>query len=187
MSRIILFYIALSFINNSLIAQNVEWGKTFGGNLGGNFLNYGRSIAVDDDGNIYTTGSFEGTGDFDPGPGVYNLTSNSEYDVFISKLDRNGNFLWAKCFGGMSSNVSAPISDIGYGIVTDKDGNVYVCGAFENTVDFDPGSGVYNISSSGGEDIFILKLDASGNFIWVKTLGGSWQDVARSIAIKNKN
>ncbi|RUA08678.1 MAG: hypothetical protein DSY82_06760, partial [Flavobacteriia bacterium] len=183
MSRIILFYIALSFINNSLIGQTFEWAKSFGGD----FRNIGYSIDTDNKGNVYTTGFFEGTADFDPGPGVYNLSSNGNNDIFILKLDKGGNFVWAKSFGGLSSNVPNPIADTGYGIVTDKDGNVYVCGAFEKTVDFNPGLGIYNISSSGAEDIFILKLDTDGNFIWVKNIGGNWQDVARSIAIKNGN
>ncbi len=186
MRKLILFFIAINFLNYSLVAQKIEWGKTFGGDtLGGNFLNFGRSIDVDADGNVYTTGSFEGTGDFDPGPGIYNLTSNNEFDIFISKLNKNGDFLWAKSIGGISSTVANPKADTGYGIVTDMDGNVYVCGAFENTVDFDPGLSIYNQSSSGGTDIFILKLDTDGNFIWAKTIGGIAGDFATSIAIDN--
>ncbi len=186
MKKLILFFIAINSLIYSLVAQKIEWGKTFGGDtLGGNFLNFGRSIDVDADGNVYTTGSFEGTGDFDPGPGIYNLTSNNEFDIFISKLNKNGDFLWAKSIGGISSTVANPKADTGYGIVTDMDGNVYVCGAFENTVDFDPGLSIYNQSSSGGTDIFILKLDSDGNFIWAKTIGGIAGDFATSIAIDN--
>jgi len=55
----------------------------------------GYSVAVDSSGNVYTTGYFEGTVDFDPGAGTTNLTSNGNYDVFVSKLDSSGNLVWA--------------------------------------------------------------------------------------------
>ena len=59
----------------------------------------GSSVAVDSSGNIYTTGTFQGTVDFDPGAGTTNLTSIGGYDVFVSKLDSSGNLVWAKSFG----------------------------------------------------------------------------------------
>src|SRR5437867_570055 len=78
-------------------AQDFVWAKQ----LGGSFSDIGLSIAVDSSGNVYTTGIFQGTADFDPGPGTYNLTSaSSTFDVFISKLDSAGNFVWARRLGG---------------------------------------------------------------------------------------
>src|SRR3990172_3253311 len=62
--------------------------------MGGTSKDYGTSIAVDGSGNVYTTGVFAGTADFDPGSGTFNLTSAGSYDIFISKLDASGNFLW---------------------------------------------------------------------------------------------
>lgn len=78
---------------------------------------------------------FQGIADFDPGPGIYNLTLSTP---FISKLDSNGNFLWAKSFYGASQ---------AYALEIDHSGNVVVAGTFGNTVDFDPGIGVYNLNS----------------------------------------
>ncbi|MEC8968690.1 MAG: SBBP repeat-containing protein, partial [Bacteroidota bacterium] len=67
-------------------AQNLEWAKSFGGTGS----DWGRSITVDASGNVYTTGFFQGTADFDPGAGTNNLTSQGSNDVFIQKLDPSG-------------------------------------------------------------------------------------------------
>ena len=75
------------------------------------------------------------------------------------------NWVWAKKIGGASFS-----NDIGTCIATDVSGNVYTAGNFSGTVDFDPGAGVYNLTASGGEGIFISKLNSSGSFIWAKLL-----------------
>jgi len=142
--------------------------------MGGTSFDSGRSITTDASGNVYTTGYFQNTVDFNPGSGVSNLVSNGSYDIFISKLDANGNFIWAKSMGGTSS-------DYGYSITTDASGNVYTTGSFAGTVDFDPGSGVSNLVSNGSSDIFIQKLDANGNFLWAKSMGGTSYDSGTSI------
>ena len=140
----------------------------------------GWCITVDNNGNVYTTGDFDGTGDFDPGPGVYNLTSAGSEDIFVSKLDVNGNFVWAKRMGGGGPSTA---NDYGRSVVVDANGNVYVTGWFNYTADFDPGPGVYNLTSASGPDIFVLKLDVNGNFLWVKQMGGVGSDYGESIAI----
>ncbi len=148
------------------------WAKS----MGGSSWDKGNSIAVDDSGNVYTSGNFKGTADFDPGSGTYNLTSEGNWDFFIQKLDANGNFLWAKSMGGTHE-------DKGYAIAVNTSGNIYTIGYFQGTVDFDPGSGTYDLTSAGYYDIFIQKLDANGNFIWAKSMGGSSWDIGRSIAM----
>jgi hypothetical protein len=106
---------------------------------------------VDPGGNVYITGYFEGTADFDPGAGTYNLTSAGSWDIFISKLNASGNFVYAKQLGGNDWNE-------GPSIVVDPGGNVYTTGNFEGTVDFDPGAGTYNLTSAGSKDIFVHKM-----------------------------
>jgi hypothetical protein len=166
--------IFLYILSNSASAQNFSWAKQLGGN--GNDL--ARCVVVDASGNVYTTGRFEGTADFDPGSGFYSLTSYGFGDIFISKLDASGNFVWANQIGGIDY-------DMGNTIAIDDYGNIYIAGSFGNTVDFDPGSGIYNLTAQGGVDIFISKLDNSGNFIWAKRIGASGTDAVRSIAIDN--
>ncbi|MEQ8908418.1 MAG: SBBP repeat-containing protein [Vicingaceae bacterium] len=168
---------ALNFLlfafSSSLKAQDYEWARSFGSTS----TDIGSSITIDVSGNVYTTGYFEGTVDFDPGVGVSNLTSNGNYDVFIQKLDASGNFLWAKSFG-------ANANDVGLSIAVDASGNVYTTGYFWNTVDFDPGAGTFNLTAPGGWfNIFIQKLDASGNFQWAQSYGGGLPDLGYSIAV----
>ncbi len=134
----------------------------------------GFSIVLDAFGNNYTTGQFQGTVDFDPGVAVSNLTSNGSDDVFITKLDANGNFVWVKQIGGSKEDYS-------YSITLDKSGNVLCYGNYSATVDFDPNFGTSTNTSIGGTDIFILKLTSSGNFIWAKQMGGKSNDLAQSI------
>ncbi len=153
-------------------AQSFSWAKS----VGGNDDDIAYSITCDNSGNVYVTGDFYGTVDFDPGSGVYNLTSSGWEDIFIQKLDSAGNFLWAKSIGG-------GYFDAGTSINTDDAGNIYIVGAFGQSVDFNPGNGVYNLTSVGNDDIFILKLNSAGNFVWAKSIGGSDFDTGISISI----
>lgn len=172
-NTLFLFLIGLS----SWAQPSFEWTKS----VGGTGLDIGFSSTVDLNGDILITGSFANTVDFDPGPGVVNHTSNGNVDIFIQKLDNAGNFLWAKTIGGTDL-------DRGYDITTDSNGNIYVVGGFFNTVDFDPGPSVSNLTSIGSTDAFVLKLDPSGNFLWVKSFGSdNNQDWAYSCATDGSN
>lgn len=141
---------------------NFVWAKQLGGTL----ASESNSIAVDQNGNVYTTGYFDGIADFDPGINTYNLVVNGYSDIYISKLDSLGNFVWAKQIGGNSGEFGTAIS-------LGLNNSVYISGSYNGTVDFDPGSGVFNLSSPvGDQEIFIAKLDSQGNFSWAKQIGG---------------
>lgn len=156
-------------------AGNVLWTKVYGGPS----EDYANAITTDISGNIYITGNFNGTVDFDPGNGINNLSApSSNYEVFISKLDGAGNFLWAKQIGGTSYEMS-------YDISLDAAGNIYFAGEFNQTSDFDPGTGIYNLTSVGINDAFICKLDNTGNFIWAKQIAGNDFKKINSIAVDN--
>jgi hypothetical protein len=144
--------------------------------MGGTGFDIGHSITVDNFGNVYTTGQFHGTVDFDPSGNTYNLTSNGAADVYIQKLDANGNFIWAKSIGGTETEASTTI-------VLDSLGNVYTTGYFHETVDFDPSANTYNLTSNGSNDIYIQKLDSNGNFIWVKRIGGTYIEHSKGMVI----
>jgi hypothetical protein len=131
----------------------LAWAKS----VGGSGSDQGRAVAVDGVGNVYVTGRFEVSKgkqgvDFDPGSGAYYLQSAGSVDVFVLKLDTNGNFVTAARMGGSSR-------DDAYGIAVDGSGNVYTTGAFMSApADFDPTSGTYNLTTHGGLDIFVSKL-----------------------------
>ena len=120
-----------------------------------------NSIAEDKHGNIFVTGTFGLKCDFDPGAGTYYLNSTN-YDAFVAKYDSDGRIVWARNITGADTT-----SPTGWSITLDNNGNVFVKGDFYGTVDFDPGVGVYNITSLGYNDQFILKLDNNGIFQWV--------------------
>lgn len=153
---------------------NFIWAKSFGASNS----DIGNDIATDNSGNVYVTGSFRDTVDFNPSPSETNeLTSVANTDAFILKLDQSGNYVWAKSFGGSSS-------DTGNSIALDSNGDVYTTGRFLSTVDFDPDqSTVFNLTSNGSGDIFIHKLDAIGNFMYVKQIGGSGSESVNSIDV----
>jgi hypothetical protein len=164
------------FVSKWDTAGNLIWAKA----MGGTSLDSPESIAVDALGNVYTTGFFRATVDFDPNLGTNNLTSAGISDIFISKLDAAGNFVWAKAMGGT-------LSDIGNALAIDGSGNVYTSGYFSNTTDFDPGAGTFNLTTIGNVDVFISKLDAAGNFVWAKQMGGVSADVANGMVIDAAN
>lgn len=153
-----------------------QWAKSF---VGSDNNSEGTSVTVDAAGNVLTTGLMRETTDFDPGPGTYILNSISAIDIFISKLDAAGNFLWAKQIGAIAT-------DEGRSIVTDAAGNVYVTGVFQTEQDFDPGPGVFLLSpSTTNFEVFVLKLDPNGNFIWARNIGSTGGDYGYAIGIDN--
>ncbi len=144
---------------------------------GGSAYDYGNAIAVDGTGNVYTTGVFQGTADFDPGTGTQNLVSAGGGDIFISKLDADGNYAWAIALGGS-------LDERGMAVTTDAAGNVYVSGYFAGTVDFDPSFlGINLLVTLGDPDIFVCKFDGNGNFVWARSMGGTGYDYPFSIAV----
>jgi Secretion system C-terminal sorting domain/Beta-propeller repeat len=162
-----------AFIAKYDSAGNFRWAKQIGGTSG----DFGYAITTDASANVYTTGTFGGTVDFDPsGSTTYTLTSVAGSDAFISKLDSAGNFVWAKQMGG--SNI-----DAGNGITIDASGNIYTTGFFWGSGDFDPGAGTFNLAPIGDKDVFVLKLDATGAFVWAKSFGGTVIDAGSSIAV----
>ena len=133
---------------------------------GGTGYEYAYDVGFGEYDELYVTGKFQGTVDFDPGTGVDNHTAAGT-DIFICKYDSRGDFLWARTWGGTASY------DRGLGICVAADG-FYVTGAYGGTnVDFDPGAGTDFHSSYGAADMFLSKFDWDGNFLWARTWGGT--------------
>ncbi|MGB3081244.1 MAG: SBBP repeat-containing protein [Saprospiraceae bacterium] len=160
---------------------NLIWAKRFGGTATAE----ANDIVTDVEGNIYVIGSMSITGidtiDFDPGPDVFDLITSGGSDIYVLKLDRNGNFIWAGLFGG-------PNLDFGYGITLDLEGNIYATGSFAGEGDFDPGPGVFMLSSPNLRlDAFVFKLNNNGSLIWAKGFGGEDQDGGYDIAVHDQH
>jgi len=179
----ITFVLLTMFICQINLAQSIQWAKSFQG--GSN--SFGKSVAVDSQGNVYTTGPLRDVVDFDPGPGVFQLSSSRGFggsDIFVSKLDRFGNFKWARQFSaGYTSNDQST----GEAIAVDSSGNVYVGGNYNAQLYFNDGITSTFIQSGHGisKDIFISKLSKDGSLIWTKGFGGDNYDIITSLTVDN--
>lgn len=139
------------------------------------------SSVIDSEGNIYVTGYFMGTVDFNPSGNVNNLTSAGGNDIFLAKYDPNGNNIYAKSIGGTGQ-------DEGIAIALDETENPVIVGNFEETVDFDPGSGTHNITCIGGRYVFIAKFSTNGDFVFAKSISRAYSpDTPYDLAIAVDN
>ena len=141
------------------------WGNGYGNGAGDQSTG---AIAVGLDGASYLIGTMTGAVDFGTGP----LVSAGSQDVFLIKLDVDGNTLWAKRFG-------SPVEEIGFSAAVDAAGNVVIAG--ESAGNLDLGGGV--LVGAGGRDVFLAKLDPAGNHLWSKRFGDAGNQFARSLAI----
>jgi hypothetical protein len=147
-----------AFVTKLRADGSYAWTRTFGDEYGDEVA----AVAVGTDGSIYAAGSYSGSVDFDPGPGVDLHTNSGEPEPFILKLTADGSFVWAKTFsvefgGGEASTV---------GIAAD--GSVYLAGDSDGTIDLDPGPAV--LSAHGGLG-FLVKLTSQGALAWGRLVG----------------
>jgi hypothetical protein len=144
-------------------AGNHLWSKRFGDAD----MQMRAKVAVDGSGNVVLAGGFYGTVDFGGGP----LVSAGGSDIFVAELDAAGDHLWSQAFGDAADDQAA------WTVVADSAGSVVLAGPFAGTVDFGGGP---LVSASGG-DLFVTKLDASGNHLWSKLLGDAGSTFWHSI------
>jgi len=158
---------------------NFVWVKQFLGDLNQDVL----KISVDDASNVFVSAISAGlTGiqaDFNPDPtdtAIFTNTSNESQ--YIVKLDAAGNYVWAKQLQGTGDKYC-------YGIKTDTDGNLYLGGHFLNKIYPDPSkTTTYHTAPEGTTDLFFIKWDANGNYVWSKSFGGTSYDVFGSLEIE---
>ena len=161
-------------MSQALRAQDLVWAKR----AGGTSFDGGQGIALDGSGNSYVTGTFVDSATF--GPGETNettLTSAGLIDIFVAKYDASGDLVWAKPAGGTGS-------DFGLGIAVDGSGNSYATGFFDGSATFGPGeTNETTLTSTGSDEIFVAKYDASGDLVWAKRAGGASFDQGQGIAV----
>jgi PKD repeat protein len=131
------------------------WSKRFGGTMDDS----GSAVAIDGSGAVLLTGYFRGTADFGGGP--MSVPFVSDLDAFVAKFDADGNPVWSKHFPNTGN-------DRAYGIATDPVGNVAVAGTFSNTIDLGGGE---LTSANAMIDIFVVKLNAAGGYVWGRQIG----------------
>ncbi len=157
------------------------WAKE----IGGDYTTYGKNITLDTFGNIFISGNFRDTVDFDPGPGVFEMVpTGSSPDVFFSKWDANGNFVWAK---QMDGGGTIYVEDL----ATDLDGNLYSTGDCSRMIDFDPdpdSTHYINTYYDYSHHLFLYKLDSAGNFGYVRKVGGESSQTGEQLEVdEDKN
>ena len=160
-------------------AGNFNWAKRGGGPA----TDIGYAVAANATG-VYVTGYFTGTANFNTpsATGSNTITSAGNIDIFIAKYDNAGNIKWAKRAGG-------PANDVGYAIAVTTTG-VYVTGSFIFRANFNTPSNYSTNSlyegdttSQASADVFVAKLDTTGNTQWVNRggTGGGVNDLGYGI------
>lgn len=142
-----------------------EWATNFGGDS----LDYGEGITIDNSGNTYIAGRFKGSASFGS---EFSFDSGNSYNGFVAKLNDKGEVEWAKNFDGASNR--------GYGITVDESGNTFVTGKFADTTNFDNNT---SLTSKGGDDVFITKLNDKGEIAWAKNFGSEFSDEGYDVAL----
>ncbi|WP_437724696.1 SBBP repeat-containing protein [Sorangium sp. So ce861] len=140
------------------------WGKAFGGN-GSDACT--RLAYTKDDG-VIVAGTYDNTIHIDGS----SLENDAGTDVFVAKLDANGDLDWMK-------SISGPAADTVQGLAVDAEGDIFVAGSF---IDRARVFGTKDLISSGGEDIFVAKIDAEGNHVWSVNFGNPSEQVALDAA-----
>lgn len=137
---------------------NHLWSHGYGGTSN---IDEGLDIAVDPEGNVVVTGWFADTLDFGAGP----ITVAGSYDIFLLKLDPDGNHIWSFAYGDSVDTVL----EMGRGVATDRDGNIAIIGVFDSEIDFGAGP----LVSAGDQDVYLAKLGPDGSPQWNHRFGST--------------
>jgi hypothetical protein len=148
--------------------------------FGGPGTEYILGFALDSEGGKYSGGYFFGEANLDPA-GNDPHTGVGGGNMWLNKVDANGDFVFGYTWPSMS----------GYhcyiwGVEVDDNDDLYVCGHFVGTIDFDPGPGEDNHTASGGSgrlDAFLMKFHSDGTYMWGESWGGSSDVTAFDIVL----
>ena len=154
----------------------LRWVKQFGQTIGHVGHEYNTGLEFDAAGNVYITGHSNSQA---PTFGSFTLANQGGYDVYVAKLDAaTGNFVWARDIGGVNQ-------DTANGMTVSPGGDVYVTGSFLDTVDFDPGVGIANLTAAGASDAFVVKLNTAGDFAWARQFSSAEDEFGHRVTFGN--
>ena len=132
------------------------WAKSAGGN--GRYSDIAYGVTVDSiRQRVYIAGSFNGTARF----GTHTLSAKGRFDAFVTQMDTNGTFLWAKGMGGTSGEASSRA------LTVDPSGNLYATGYFNKAISI----GGTSFTAPNNSNTYVSKLTSAGQFLWTKVLG----------------
>ncbi|MBK9800075.1 MAG: SBBP repeat-containing protein [Bacteroidetes bacterium] len=146
------------------------WAKSINGNAD----NYAHSMRLDEAGNIFIAGRFDGITDFDPSAAAATLTSIGAYNGFFAKYTNQGNYMWANQLSGVISG-EIDVNDL----TLDNLGNLYLSGNYKTSCDFDPSPATTIRSNDGNSDFYVGKYTENGVLLWAIALDGTNDDYAR--------
>lgn len=151
--------------------------------IGGTQEDRVRSFTLDNSANRYVAGYFRDTVDFDPGIGAAIAVSESNSDAFILKLSTNGTFRWVRTFGDQdaTTDFAGPVDEAADVAVT-SNGVVHLLGTTSGVVDYDPGIGEATHPTEYPVDMFLLKLNPNGHYLWSGLASGGW---GRALSVTN--
>lgn len=162
------------FGNNDMLIIKLDrlsgiplWVKTAGG-AGDDLAN---SIGIDENSNLYCTGSVSGTATF----ASTSVGVSASKSLFLTKYNSSGNVVWAtsgSCTGDVTSNQ----------VIVDATGNAYLTGVFQKDLAIKTFS---KKSSSDNFDSYVAKFSTDGNIQWLESIGGTGSDYANGIVFDN--
>jgi Secretion system C-terminal sorting domain len=157
--------------------MNAQTGETiFLRQIGSEEQEYANQHSIDAQNNIYVIGEFRNALDFDPGPEVAIFNTKGLTDIFLLKLSSSGTYLWAKTYGSKGL-------DFGHSVSTDAQQNVIITGRYSDSVSFS--DSLSPLTSRGGTDIFIAKLNESGATLWANGYGDTSNDQGNQVVVNN--
>lgn len=189
------FFSGVSAVFDAFTLTNPNWGTVcyplgYVGKLdsNGNFLwahkfdgiedqkgSRDNRLAIDNFSNVYVTGGFQNTGVFGP----FSINSKGLFDVFLFKIDTDGNWKWVRSVGTNKD-------DRGNGIAIDYCDNIYIAGEYKNPMIF-PGANASNgsdtLSHSKKRDIFVAKITTNGDWVWAKRARSKGVDKAYQMSV----
>ncbi len=161
------------FVVKLSVEGDLLWAAQFNGGFFPASTEKRHAIAIDSAGNVHVAGAFAGSVDFDPGNSFSVLQSggNGTDDIYVCKLDTDGEFVWARKFTGQSQSQAESIA-------VDLAGSVYTTGVFEGDFEFDPLAGTALLTGAAGSatipgSAFVSKLSEVGTFVWATQISGT--------------